>query len=85
MLQDLRGKLIDKKNIREGKGHGSDRFDEPERKKMKREKKEREEERKEEIPTETPKERAERLEREERKAKLLEAGELIDCHRSIGL
>lgn len=78
ILQDLRGKLIDKRNIREGKSHSSDRLDEPERKKLKRERKEREEkEKKEEVPpNETPKERAERVEREERKAKLLEASEL---------
>ncbi|KAK6617877.1 hypothetical protein RUM43_014106 [Polyplax serrata] len=75
LLQDLRGKLIDKRNIKEGKSLSSDRYDEPEKKKMKRERKDKDEREKpnDSPPCESARERSERLEREERKAKLLEA------------
>lgn len=75
LLQDLRGKLLDKRNIREGKSHSSEKYDEPPEKKLKKERKDKDEKDKGSTSpfNETAKQKAERLEREERKAKLLEA------------
>lgn len=70
LLDDLRGKLLEKRNMREVKAES-----EPEKKRPRKEKRERPDKEKiDEPPPETEKERDERLQREERRAKLLEAG-----------